>query len=157
MVKQKSISCVARNRKATSKIFPITCRGIKASEFMTREKYKWVNEVITDKRLPIKKHSPQSRLIQLVKFDRDVNSEEVLAEFNHRGLERPTYEDVFVFGDKYPREEMKRSVVFIHRPIKVIGIPFVLVLGKHGSGQDLDIGWLGHTWSQYWTFAAISK
>ena len=145
------------SKKATNDIFAITCKGVKASEFITREKYKWVNEVITDKRFPIERHSPQRRLVELVKFNRDMTSEEILAEFKHRGLERPTYEDVFVFGDTYPRRGRRRPVVFLHKPVTINGLSFVLALDKYGYGRGLDIGWFDSTWSQRCVFAAVRK
>src|SRR5262245_55879158 len=47
----------------------------------------------------------------LIEFQHDLRSEEVLAEFSRRGLERPTEEDALLFGEKFPDEQRKYELV----------------------------------------------
>lgn len=146
-----------KRRNRTAKTFSITCEGIKASELVKRGKYDWVNDSITDKLFPIEKHTPVSRVIELVKFNHNPTSEEVLAEFERLGLERPTCEDAFIFGIAYPEEQRKHPVVFLHETVRVGGGRCVLVLRERDHGRDLDLHWFDRGWRRFCVFAAARK
>jgi len=145
------------NDKPAGNAFSITCEGVKASELVKRGKYDWVNHLITDKLFPIKSHSPQSRTLELVQFDRDVTSDEVFAEFARRGLKRPTYEDALVFGITYPEEQRKHPVFFLHEPVGVDGHRDVLVLSEGAGGRGLFLFWFGSRWGRSDVFAGLRK
>lgn len=139
----------------TGNVFSITCEGAKASELVKRGGYDWVNSDITDALFPIEPHAPVSRTIELVEFDYDHSSEEVLAEFARCGLERPTYEDALYFGIEYPEKQRECAVVFIHEPVLVCGGRGVLVLDGGDRGRDLFLGWFDGGWGRYYVFAAV--
>lgn len=145
------------NGKTSGNVFSITCEGAKASELVRLGKYDWVNSDITDKRFPIEPHAPVSSTIELVEFDHDPDSEEVLVEFARRGLERPSYEDALAFGIAYPEEQRKHPVVFLHDPVQAGGSRDVLVLHGDDRGRDLDLDWFGSRWLRYDVFAAVRK
>lgn len=142
-------------------VFSVTCEGAyKISKLVARGNYDWANEWITDERFPIQKHAPISRTIELVGFDHDLTSEEVLAEFAHRGLERPTAEDALYFGIEHPEEQRKHPVVFLHEP--VLG-PLghlhvnVLVLHEHAGKRRLGLHWFASRWPRRYAFAGVRK
>lgn len=139
--------------------FIITCEGShSASQLVRQGNYDWVNDWITDKRFPIKKHVPVSRTIELVEFDRDPTSEEVLAEFARRGLERPTYEDALYFGIQHPEEQRRRPIGFLHEPVRnPLGDRIVLVLGGLADGRHLHLYWFGLRWHRDYAFAGVRK
>lgn len=145
--------------KTAGNVFRIACEGsYMTSELVARGKYDWSNNWITDERFPIQKHEPVSRTIELVKFDHDPTSEEVLAEFSRRGLERPTHEDALYFGIEHPDEQMKRPLVFLHEPVQGPGGRLgVLVLDGHVGGRNLRLDWFGSGWPRDDLFAGVRK
>lgn len=145
------------NGKPAGNSFSITCEGIKASELVRRGKYDWANDSITDTLFPIEPHAQETRMIELVEFDHDPGSEEVLAEFARRGLERPTPEDALAFGIAYPEEQRKHPVVFLHEPVLVDGFRSVLVLDGSDRERNLNLNWFAYRWNRYYVFAAVRK
>ncbi|MEK7067126.1 MAG: hypothetical protein AAB949_01990, partial [Patescibacteria group bacterium] len=84
------------NIESVGNVFLITCDGsYKTSELVALGKYNQSNDQITDELFPIKKRKERMiRVVELIKFNYGITSEDALAEFARRGLERPTYEDV---------------------------------------------------------------
>lgn len=143
--------------KKARNIFSIVCEGVKASELVKRGRYDWVNSDITDELFPIEEHASQGRTIELIEFGHDPTSEEVIAEFARRDLERPTHEDALAFGIAYPEEQRKHPVIFLHEPVLALGGLRVLVLGGGGRGRDLGLRWFGGRWNRVCVFAAVRK
>lgn len=139
----------------TDNVFSITCKGISASKLVIRGKYDHVNNSITEKLIPIKKHAPLSRTIELVKFDRNLTSKEVLAKFAQCGLKQPTREDALVFGIAYPEKQRKHRIVFLHAPIRIINYYYVFVLHELDRERYLDLCWFDNKWHQSCVFAAV--
>ncbi len=163
------------NGKPVGNTFSIICEGAKASELVRLGNYDWLDDWITDERFPIKKHRPVERTVEFVEFDRDPTSEEVLAEFAPRGLERPTYEEVlaefaprglerptyedaFYFGVQHPEEQRKHPVVFLHEPVlDPYGRRRVLVLRERVGERDLNLSWFDDRWSRRCAFAGVRR
>ena len=132
-----------RQRNRMANIFPITCKGGKASELVARGIYadatalvpsmEYIDKLVSgvrgskywiikllDELFPIKTHAPISRTIKPISFSgRRMTSEGVLAEFVHCGLERPTYEEALTFGIMYPEEQRKCPIIFLHEPVEI--------------------------------------
>ncbi len=90
----------------------------------------------------------------LVEFDHDPTSEEVLAEFKRQGLGRSTEEDALRFGEKFPDEQKKYPIVFLHEPWQdPNGNLCVLVLGWDDRKRGLDYGWFDGGWGRDCRFA----
>lgn len=140
-------------------VFQLTLEGnATASELVKRGQYNWHNDWITDERFPIRSHDPMNRIVELVEFDHDPESEEVLAEFARRGLERPTYEDALYFGVQCPEEQRKRPIVFLHEPVlDPDGDRRVLVLGGGSDRRGLRLVWFGGRWDRRYVFAGVRK
>jgi hypothetical protein len=156
--------------KSAANVFSITCEGsYKTSELVAQGKYDWSDNRITDERFPIQPHAPVQRVIELIKFDHDPSSEEVLEEFERRGLERPTYEDALYFGIQHPDEQRKHHIVFLHEP--VLGqypiltlhetfqdhdsIRLVFVLREAPGRRYLELDPYVSRWSRRYVFAAV--
>ena len=139
--------------------FQITLAGdATASELVLRGQYDWHNNWITDERFPIQSHEPIPRTIELVEFDHDPTSEEVLADFARRGLERPTHEDALCFGIQHPEEQRKHPIVFLHEPVLSPGVVRdVLVLRGIVGDRELHLCLFGGWWSSLFVFAGVRK
>ena len=138
------------------RVFSITTTGEeKTSALLKRGKYDWADSAIGDDLFPIEHHEPKEREIVLITFQHDPTSEEVLAEFKRRGLERPTPEDAFVFGVTYPDEQKKQPVVFLHKPVRVLGHRHVLVLCESARERYLYLSRFDLGWTRDYVFAAV--
>lgn len=139
--------------------FSIRCEGnLKTSELVTRGKYDWVNDLITDGCFPLMMYTPVTRTIKLIEFTHDPSSLEVLAEFRRLGLERPTPEDALCFGIDYPDEQRKHSLVFLHEPGQGPGGGLCILVLTGGVGERyLELEWFDHRWSRGCLFAGVSK
>lgn len=147
------------SKRATGNIFPIVCEGgKKATELARLGRYDDWSKDITDDRFPLAKHEPEERVIELIEFNYDPTSKDVLREFAKRGLERPTAEDALCFGIQYPKEQVKRPIVFLHEP--VLGPDsrrFVLILDGVFGYRELALGWFDSHWFRGCAFAAVRK
>jgi hypothetical protein len=93
--------------------------------------------------------------IEYVEFDYDPTSEQVLAEFERRGLARPHPEDALRFGEKYPGEQKKGPIVFLHEPwLDPDGSRGVLCLHQGGAERGLGMGWFDDRWLRGCRFPA---
>lgn len=146
---------------ATGEVFRLMIDGDKnASELVALAKYDWFNDWITDDHLPIKPHAPIEKVIEYVKFDRHPESEEVLAEFARRGLQRPAYEDALYFGlpYNYPDEQRRAPLVWLHEPVEVSDDNrYVLVSYGYDCGRSLRLYWFGRRWGRTCVFPAVRK
>ncbi|MDO8470349.1 MAG: hypothetical protein Q7S63_00015 [bacterium] len=140
-------------------VFSLTLEGSsKTSDLVKQGKYDWSDDLIIDERFPIQEHAPLDRDIELFEFDHDPSDGEVLEELKRRGLERPTYEDALYFGIKYPEEQRKRPIVFLHEPVRdPRGGLGVLVLGGLAGLRYLRLDWLGDRWDRDYVFAGVRK
>lgn len=120
--------------------------------------YDWVDDSVTDKRFPLLPRDSEWRKIEGVKFDHDPTSEEVLAEFERRGLERPTYKDALYFGVLHPQEQEKHPVVFLHEPVEDLGGDrrVIALFGRPGR-RCLGLDLFDHKWSRDCVFAGVRK
>ena len=90
-----------------------------------------------------------------VEFSYDPTSDQVLARFEELGLDRPEPEDALRFGEKYPDEQNKNLVVFLHKPWRCPdGDQYVLVLFRDGSERGLSCYWFVSRWGQQCRFVA---
>lgn len=95
--------------------------------------------------------------IELVEFDYDPTSEQVLTEFAKRGLEEPMEEDALRFGEKYPDVQLEFPIVFLHKTNLWLGPDGrrgVLVLRRSGAGRGLYCRWFDDEWIRDCRFAA---
>ena len=140
-------------------VFSLTLEGNKTtSELIKLGEYHWFHDWITDERFPIQPHAPLSRVIEYVVFDHDVGSKEVLAEFAQRDLMRSTYEDPLYFGIKYPEEQRKAPLVWLHEPVQgPNGFRSVLALDGGGRERGVRLDRFDGRWGRGCVFPAVRK
>lgn len=149
-----------RDGATSREVFTLTLEGAyKVSELVKQGKYDWVNDWITDECFPLEFESlPMRHTIELVEFEHDSTSEEVLAEFERLELERPTYEDALYFGIQYPEEQRKYPIVFLHEPVQgPCGRRHILGLDERVGKRRLNLRWFDNGWLQKDVFAAVRK
>ncbi|MFA6551472.1 MAG: hypothetical protein WCV41_03025 [Patescibacteria group bacterium] len=144
---------------APQNIFNLVIKSGRATEeVISAGKYDWVNEYITSQNFPLRLQQDGEVAIELLKFDHNVSSEEVIEEARKRGLERPTYETALFFGEQHPEEQRKHPIVFLHEPWQSPGSRGrVLVLYSSSPGRILDLLWFCSCWDRDYMFAFVRK
>ena len=156
MVNAKTVGQELASRVIAS--FAITCKGYLASELVKDGKYDWHNELITDSLFPIQPHAPVVRKIEFVECDFDPSSEQALEELKRRGLKQPTKEDALEFGKEHPKEQRKRPIVFLHKPVlDPNGSRRVLVLDEDDGERNLRLGRFDDRWPRHDVFAGVRE
>jgi hypothetical protein len=138
-------------------IFHIMVGGRMTTEQVVETgKYDWVNSNINSRNFPMRpRPAGQQVVIELLEFDYDPSTEQVLKEARKRGLERPVYEDALFFGEQFPEEQRKYPVVFLHEdPYGRLG---VIVLYGNSSKRHLNLNNFRRSWGRRCRFAFVRK
>ncbi len=113
---------------------------------------------VTGERFPVRPSEPGERKIVLLRFGREINSEDAISEAQKLGLRRPVYEDALRFGAEHPDVQRGAEITFLHEPVDVLGLPAVLFLGctrneryLHNDAFACD-RW---QWDDYYYFAFV--
>lgn len=132
--------------------------GRTTEELVWAGNYNYANPNITSKNFPARAQKRGVVDVVLLEFDRDVTSEEAIAEATKQGLERPTHEDALYFGVEHPEVQRERPVVFLHEPWRAPhGDPYVLVLWSYAGYRLLFLYWFGLRWPRGYRFAFVRK
>ncbi|MBI3825640.1 MAG: hypothetical protein HY294_06580 [Candidatus Rokubacteria bacterium] len=145
-------------RSATRTAFPVTVDYHWSLDAMIKAgRYGWVNLDITAEHFPVKP-GPAEVSIELVHFDRVMSSDDVLAEFDRRGLRPATLPELLSFGAKYPEKQREFPIVALASVWRFWygfrGVPFLWGLA---GGRDLSLIWLDDWWIAHFRFAAVRK
>src|SRR3989338_985814 len=154
--KMAEVLIAAQNRNG--KVFCIKRGGKHTTEQVVgATTHSLVNENINSKNFPLTERPEEERervVFQVLEYDHNPSSEEILKEFKLRGLERPIYEDAFKFDKAHPDE--KGVFVFFHEPRLDPGrVPVVLVVVRGGAFRGLGLGWFGGTWGRSSWFVGV--
>lgn len=101
-----------------------------------------------------------TREIVLLEFDRDVTSEEAIAEAEKQGLVCPTEEDVRYFLVEHTDVRRKRSLVFLFEPRSAPHRdPNYDILWSYDLyGEPIPFwSWSDNRWPSYFWFAFVRK
>jgi hypothetical protein len=121
-------------------------------------KYDWKNDDITSKNFPSKRTGTTHIEIILVKFDKDMTSEDVLRELDKQGLRAAELPELLAFGEKYPDVQREFPVVALGSVWQSsFGIRFVPYLSRNGGKRDLSLVWFDSRWNSSFRFAAVRK
>src|SRR5438552_4160837 len=111
------------HRAAPGRLRPVTLAyriragdGRSTEELVAAGNYGYAHSCVTSDNFPVRPTSPTVREIVLLAFDREVSSEDAIAEATRHDLARPEYEDALYFGAAYPDVQRERPVVFLHEP-----------------------------------------
>ncbi|MDO8676302.1 MAG: hypothetical protein Q7K16_01475 [Candidatus Azambacteria bacterium] len=156
------VEIMAGARRATddSNLYPVSVNyGLSLEEMIAAGKYDWRNDDITAKHFPMKGEGVVDIDIQLVHFDRVMDSsDEVIRELDKMGLRPIKIEELLAFGAKCPEIQRQFPVVALgsvwrhaHR--------YRLVPYLHGSGfgRHLSLHVFERRWHEPFRFAAVRK
>ena len=134
--------------------FVITCDGsLKASELVKRGHFVWFDERMTNMWFRIVSHMPKTSTIVLIGAGRKTTLAfgEELEQFERLGLQRPTFEQALMFGIRYPEEQVKHPIVWLHEPIQ----NSVVVLHVKDGKRRLCLVPVSIRWGKDFVFGAI--
>lgn len=107
---------------------------------MAAGNYGYAHSCVTSDNFPVRSTSPTVREIVLLAFDREVSSEDAIAEATRHDLARPEYEDALYFGAAYPDVQRERPVVFLHEPwLGFFGRRDVVCLWTNAGRRELGL------------------
>ncbi len=131
--------------------------GRTTEELVRDGKYNYVNPNITSQDFPVRPRQGAAEIV-ILEFDRDITSEEAIAEAKKLDLQRPVYEDALYFGVEHPEVQREGPVVFLHEPwLDAYGGPDVLYLGGDAGSRELFLGWFDGRWRRDGRFAFVRK
>lgn len=127
-------------------------------ELVATGNYDWKNDDITDKHFPQEKVGAEDVEIELVHLDRDISTDDALAELDKRGLRPANPAELLAFGATFPEVQREFPVIalgqFWRNPH---GLRDVVCLGGHGCGRDAHLGWIDGGWNRRCRFAGVRK
>jgi len=114
--------------------------GRSTEELVAAGNYGYAHSCVTSDNFPVRSTSPTVREIVLLAFDREVSSEDAIAEVTRHDLARPEYEDALYFGAAYPDVQRERPVVFLHEPwLGFFGRRDVVCLWTNAGRRELGL------------------
>jgi len=113
--------------------------------------YDWVNSDITAKRFPIEGKGVVEFEGRYFHFNRGISSENAIKEIEAASWKPAKIEHVLSHGKTSPEEQHKFPIIGLD------GDRRVPVLGRGGSGRDLNLGWFGRGWDPFARFLAVRE
>lgn len=144
---------------STGESFPITVNYSRTLEQMIADgKYDWLNPDINAKNFPTEGKGTAEVDIELVHFNRAMESNKVLKELEKQGLRPATLPELLAFGAKYPEKQREFPIVALGSVWRDFGGEgSVAGLDRDGSERYLRLRWLGGRWIADDRFAAVRK
>lgn len=100
-------------------------------------------------------------IIELIHFGQDMKSEEVLKEFEARGVRAATLPELLAFGVAYPEKQAEFQIIALGSVWQNRNgrqYQYVPYLGMWRDKRRLDMGWFISRWSSsIFQFAAVHK
>lgn len=126
-------------------------------EMIAAGRYDWKNSDITADRFPVKGKGKKKAEVELVHFNRDISSEDAIAEMDKLGLRPATIEELLAFGAANPDIQRKFPIVALGSVAEVSGSRFVAYLRRVWSERSLSLGWFAFDWNPDCRFLAVRK
>jgi len=145
---------------STSEGYPITVGdGRSTDELVAAGGYDYAHSCVTSENFPARHAGgPRRREIVLLRFDREVATEEVVAAAVSVGLERPVYEDALYFGIQHSEVQREGPIVFLHDPwIGFFGRRDVVCLWENADRRELGLEGFDERWSAAYRFAFVRR
>ncbi|MGH3118016.1 MAG: hypothetical protein ACRDQ2_13055 [Gaiellales bacterium] len=144
-------------RTATQRYRITVPEGRSTEQLVEAGRYGYAHSCVTSDNFPARPFGAgQEREIVVLAFERDLTSEEAIAEAGRLGLERPTYEDALGFGIEHPDAQREGPVVFLHDPwFGFFGRRDVLCLWSNAGRRELGLEGFDDGWSQSYRFAFV--
>ena len=117
-------------------------------------KYDWSNDNITTNNFPSKRTGTADTEIILVKFERDMESGDVVKQLDKQGLRPAELPELLAFGEKYPDVQRDFPVVALGSVLQIlVGDRPAPCLDGHSGRRNLCLFW----WGSFYRFAAVRK
>jgi hypothetical protein len=139
--------------------YPITIDYRKTfDEMLKAGKYDYANQDITSKHFSITGEGEVQTELLLVHFDRDIESDDAMAELDRMGLEPARLEHATAFGEKHPDVQRQYPIVFLGSvwsgPDGFRRVPY---LDRWSDGRRLYLDYWPDEWDRSCRFAAVRK
>jgi hypothetical protein len=156
---EKFADVVSSAAAAPRESFPIAVNyDLALPDAIDAGSYQGVNAALTGQNFPSSKHGQANLEVVLVRYDRRMTSEEVLAELDRAGLRPADLPEFLAFGATYPDIQRRFSVVGLGSVWKDRkGYRNVPCLYTASEGRYVDLHWWDDGWYSYSRFAAIRK
>lgn len=131
---------------------------ISFDEMVKAGKYGYVNRNITQKNFPLDAEGKSEEEVFILHFDRNLTSEQAIAEMDKQGLRPATSTHALHFGAKHPEEQRKYPIIFLGSSwVSSGGRRIVPCLCVYGDKRKLYLGWFSGGWDADCRFAAVRK
>ncbi len=144
---------------SASPTYPVTVNyDLSLAGMIKAGRYDWVSSDITEKHFPLVGSGTRETITELVRFNKDMGSDDVLRELDRRGLRPATIEELLAFGARYP--ELQRQF-----PIVALGSiwrhdldrRYVPCLWGGSDERSLCLNWFEFGWRDDYRFLAVRK
>ena len=149
--------------QSAANIFPVIVDYSRTlSEMISAGKYGWVNSDITDQHFPLPKiptglPTKLELNLELVHFNRFISSNDAIAELKKRGMRPATLPELLAFGEQYPEEQRKYSIVALGSVWQDWGGRIVPCLWFDAVGRGLGLSWFEGGWGDGYRFLAVRE
>lgn len=144
------------DRKELRKILGLPSLDDKLKELITLGKYDWVNGDIIAKYFPVVE-VPTLEGENLFHFNRNISSEDAIAEMDKVGYRPATMAELLVYGAKNPEMQRQFPIVALGSVAQIDGTRRVGILGEGGSGRKLNLDYFDGGWGGGCRFLAVRK
>lgn len=120
--------------------------------------YGYANPNITAENFSLDAEGKTEEEVFILHFDRDISSEQAIAEMDKQGLRPATITHALAFGSQHPEEQRKYPIVFLGSSwVDSDGSRRVPCLGVDGDERLLGLRWFAYDWNAGCRFAAVRK
>lgn len=120
--------------------------------------YDWVNDDITSDHFPVKGNGQKEKEITLFYFNRDISSDDVIAEMGRAGYRPAKIEELLALGAVEKELQKQFPIIALGSVWRTPPGPcHVPALRWISAGRDLRLSWFGAVWAEDWRFAAVRK
>jgi hypothetical protein len=152
---------VKRSESGATGTYPVSVPYNGAStikELVANGRYDWSNDNITDRNFPQEKTGAEDVEIELVHLDRNISTDDALAELDKRGLRPANPAELLAFGATFPEVQREFPVIALGQYWRgPLGNRGVVCLDGSGGKRDADLHWFGLDWLRGCRFAGVRK
>ena len=154
----KDKSAIISGMGNDSNLYSITVNySLSLEEMVAAGRYDWKNNDITAKHFSVKGEGVVDVDIELVHFDRVMDSsDEVIRELNV-GLRPAKIEELLAFGAKYPDVQRQFPIVALGSVWQHLDDRHVPFLWGYSDERYLYLDWFGDRWRGNFRFLAVRK
>ena len=119
--------------------------------------YNWTNDNITEKRFKVVGEGKKSVVVELIHFNRVMDSDKVEKKFEKAGLRAGTIEELLAFGATFSETQRRFPIVALGSVAEIGGYRHVACLRMVDDERYLDLCWWGDVWRGVCRFLAVRK